>query len=90
MIAISKMDKLSGSAFYVGGGKQNSLSILDLLEFLETILKQKIKFKNIDWRYDGQKYFVADTKKFSQITGWLPKTCKTDGVKAVIGPPLAF
>lgn len=85
MTGISKIDKLSKGAFNIGGGKDNSLSILELLGDLKTLIKQKIKFKNIDWRYDDQKYYVTNIKKFSQITGWQPKTRKEDGIKAVIG-----
>lgn len=73
-------DKVAGQIYNVGGGAENVLSILELVDYLK---KQKIMTKDpsfSDWRPGDQKIFVCDTDKLCNAIGWMPKVSPQQGV----------
>ena len=82
--AISKSDICSGVAFNIGGGMTNSLSLIELFNFLEEELQVKLNFDEKPWRTNDQKVFVADTKKALKIFGWKPKIKIKEGLQGMI------
>ena len=79
------IDKIKGNVFNIGGGMQNSLSLLELFEILENKLEIKLNYIQLPWRYSDQKIFVADIKKINNMCGWSPKVNKFEGINKVIG-----
>ena len=75
--SINFLDKISGNAFNVGGGIDNSLSLLELFDLIERRLNVKMKYEKLPPRESDQKIFVADFSKLNQITGWKPEVSKT-------------
>lgn len=73
-----------GQAFNIGGGIENSLSLLELFAQLEKLLDIKMKYKEIKWRESDQKVFVADITKAKEIIGWEPVVGKEDGIKMML------
>ena len=73
---------LNDNCFNVGGGQQNSFSIIELLQFLasEHKLNNKFNLQMNEWRKGDQKYYVSDISKISQTFNWKPSTTKSDGV----------
>jgi len=69
-----------GQSFNIGGGIENSLSLLELFNLLEEILDIKMNFKQLPWRESDQKVFIADTIKSSQIIRWSPFKKAKDGI----------
>jgi len=82
--ALDVIEKISGNAFNVGGGMENSLSLLELFNFLEEELKVKLNYKVLPPRESDQKVFVADISKISKLTGWAPKIDKFQGIRKMI------
>ena len=82
--AVEAIDKVKGNAFNIGGGIENSLSLLELFDMLEQELGCKLIYTKIPWRKSDQKIFVADIKKYSSMTGWSPKVSKIDGIKKML------
>lgn len=80
-ILLNKINKVKGHAFNIGGGKNNSLSLLELIEKLEKKTKKKIKYFFFKQRFGDQKYFVNDLKKVTKMTGWRPKISADEGIK---------
>ena len=76
--------EVNGEIFNIGGGPQNILSLLELVEILksENILKNDPNFS--DWRPGDQKIFVADISKIKDKIGWFPKTDPLTGIKKLI------
>jgi CDP-paratose 2-epimerase len=35
------------------------------------------------WRHGDQRYFVADTRRFGELSGWAPRVDVREGVKAL-------
>ena len=78
------IDKAKGQAFNVGGGIENSLSLLELFDFLEGELGVKLNYTNLPPRESDQKVFVADIKKASNTFEWIPKVSKEEGIKKML------
>jgi CDP-paratose 2-epimerase len=79
-IAIAKADRISGQAFNIGGGTENTLSILELVDVLaaETGRCPDLQFQ--PWRPGDQKVYVSNIKKAHRMLGWRPKISVRQGV----------
>jgi CDP-paratose 2-epimerase len=75
------MKKLAGNAFNIGGGPTNSISLLELLDLLAELHGGDISVRFESWRAADQRYYVADTSKFSGLTGWAPRVPVHEGVR---------
>ncbi|MFA5804196.1 MAG: NAD-dependent epimerase/dehydratase family protein [Melioribacteraceae bacterium] len=64
--SVEHIDKISGTAFNVGGGIENSLSLLELFIFLEKELQIKMNYSQIPRRESDQKVFVVNPKSLKQ------------------------
>ncbi|KKQ40665.1 MAG: CDP-paratose 2-epimerase (CDP-tyvelose 2-epimerase) [Candidatus Magasanikbacteria bacterium GW2011_GWA2_37_8] len=82
--AVDNIDKTAGQCFNIGGGMENSMSILELFDMLEEELKVKIKYTNLPTRVSDQKIFVADLTKIKKYTGWSPRVDKFAGIKKML------
>ena len=80
-LALDNVDALSGSAFNIGGGPGNSVSLLELLDRIQDILGHRIELTFDDWRTGDQKYFVTNTGRFAEATGWSPRTNVQEGLR---------
>lgn len=79
-----KIEKTSGKIYNVGGGKNFSLSLLELLSILEKNLNKKIPFKFSDWRPGDQPVYISDIAKIGAEIDWKPKIEVESGVKRII------
>jgi CDP-paratose 2-epimerase len=82
--AIGNRDKATGQAFNVGGGANNTLSLLELLEHLAVATGRKIPFAYGDWRPGDQKVFMCNIGKAKEILGWSPTINVQAGVQELI------
>lgn len=83
--AIANQEQASGQAFNIGGGPANTMSLLELLAYLEDELKIKIPLKWDTWRPGDQPVFVCNLDKAKQTLGWQPQISVRDGVKNLSG-----
>ncbi|WP_246294764.1 NAD-dependent epimerase/dehydratase family protein [Piscinibacter koreensis] len=79
LLAESQIDTLAGQAFNIGGGPGNVISLLDLLDRIEVLSGRRPAIAFEDWRVGDQRYYVSDTRKFQQATGWRPKVDADQG-----------
>jgi CDP-paratose 2-epimerase len=82
--AAEHIDRARGEAFNIGGGIENSSSLLELFAFLEQTLDVKLSFTRLEWRQDDQKVFVANNRKATESIGWRPTVTKAEGVRRTI------
>ena len=70
---IKKIKKINNQIFNIGGGKRNSLSLVDLTRKCEILTKNKIKIKKIPTtsKFDIP-YYVSDNKKVIKFYKWKP------------------
>ena len=81
LLAQQHMKKLAGNAFNIGGGPGNSVSLLELLDLLAELHGGDVSVRFENWRAADQRYYVADTSKFSRLTGWAPRVPVHEGVR---------
>jgi len=79
--AIRAPDKVAGEAFNVGGGPNQLLSLLELIDMLERKLGRKIPLLWDDWRPGDQQVYCSDIRKLHRVLEWKPEI----GVAAGIG-----
>jgi CDP-paratose 2-epimerase len=82
-LAIENMPTLSGQAFNMGGGPENTISLLEFLDTIEELHQARPEVSFGDWRPGDQRYYVSDTTKFSNATGWSPKYSSRQGIEAL-------
>ena len=73
-----------GQAFNIGGGMENSMSLLELLHYLEKRLDLKLNYTHLPWRQSDQKFFVADNSKAGKFIAWAPVIRKEEGIESVL------
>lgn len=73
-----------GKAFNIGGGHENSMSLLELFQHLERELDVHLNPQSLPWRANDQRYFVADNTKANEFLKWLPQTTKQQGIADAI------
>lgn len=83
-LAVKNIEKCKGEIFNIGGGKENTFSLLELIEFLEKKLNKKIEYEFFDWRPGDQKVFISNNRKFEKLTGWKIKISKEKGIEKLI------
>lgn len=83
-MAIENIDKTSGKAYNLGGGPENTLSLLELLSYLEQFFGKEIPRAFDDWRPGDQKVFVCDVNKAFEEFGWKPTTSPEQGVEKLL------
>lgn len=82
--ALKHLDKTSGQIFNIGGGFENSLSLLELFKLCEEILDIKMQYTSLPPRQSDQKIFIADITKAEKVFGWKPVTDKVTGIKKMV------
>lgn len=80
LLAQRQMDGLHGRAYNIGGGPANSVNLLELLELLRQVHGSLPEITYSGWRPGDQKYYVSDTRRFTNATGWMPKFPAKEGV----------
>jgi len=78
------MDKAKGEAFNIGGGFENSLSLIELFDFLNQTLGIKLNYSKLPPRESDQKVFIADISKAKKLIGWQPKVSYKEGVQKML------
>jgi CDP-paratose 2-epimerase len=79
--ARSRIDALAGQAFNLGGGPDNTASLLELLARFAGLGIRSTPLEFAEWRPGDQRYYVSDTSKFEGLTGWRARTRVTEGLR---------
>ncbi|MDF1584276.1 MAG: GDP-mannose 4,6-dehydratase [Methyloprofundus sp.] len=82
--AAENIETIKGQAFNIGGGIENSSSLLELFNFLEQELDIKMTYQQLPPRESDQRLFVADITKAKTMIGWIPKVDKSHGIRKMI------
>ncbi|MBC8120619.1 MAG: NAD-dependent epimerase/dehydratase family protein [Gemmatimonadaceae bacterium] len=72
-LQIAALDQLQGRVFNVGGGRENTLSLLETTRLCEEISGQKIPIAAEPQGRPGDiPIFITDSRKVREATGWVP------------------
>ena len=84
-LAFEKINVAKGQAFNIGGGVNNSFSLLNVIEMLEKQIVNKVEVKFSEPRKGDQLYFVSNNDKFCKLTGWKVETQFEKGLIDMVG-----
>jgi CDP-paratose 2-epimerase len=81
LAAAAGIEECAGQAFNIGGGPANTVSLLELLALLRELDGRAPRVEWSDWRTGDQKYYVSDTRRFEELTGWKPRVRAAEGIR---------
>ncbi|MGE5403133.1 MAG: GDP-mannose 4,6-dehydratase [Ignavibacteriales bacterium] len=79
--AHEKIEITRGNAYNIGGGPENTISLLELLAFISELHGESPGINFSAWRQGDQRYYVSDTSSYRDATGWYPKVNAREGVE---------
>ncbi len=81
VLAVDHPDRVSGGIYNFGGGPENVLSLLELLDMLKALNGADVERSFDDWRSGDQRVFVSDITLAERKLGWKPKAGAGEGVR---------
>ena len=79
-----KLPEIAGRAFNVGGGPDNTISLLELLDLIAELTGSRPEVEHAPWRTGDQRYYVSDTRRLQEVTGWRPQVGVRQGVGCLL------
>jgi CDP-paratose 2-epimerase len=55
--------RIAGQAFNLGGGRENAVSLLQLIDHIKELTGEPVDLRFAAWRPNDQRYYVSDTRK---------------------------
>jgi CDP-paratose 2-epimerase len=77
------IDVARGRVFNLGGGIDNSVSLLELIDLIRALTGHEIHRDFADWRPGDQPWYVTDIGALASTVGWKPKTRLEDGLNSL-------
>jgi CDP-paratose 2-epimerase len=77
-------EAITGQIFNIGGGPSNTMSLLELIRYLEEDLNIRVPLQWSDWRPGDQPVFVCNLEKAKRLLRWQPSISVRDGVGQLI------
>ncbi|MFH1956613.1 MAG: SDR family NAD(P)-dependent oxidoreductase [Patescibacteria group bacterium] len=77
--AILFINKTKGRIYNIGGGPENTISVIGLISILSEILGKKIDPTFADWRSGDQKVYISDIRKAEKEFSWKPEASFKEG-----------
>jgi len=69
--------------FNIGGGPDNTISLLELLDELKMLTGRRPKIRFAGWRPFDQKVYITDTAKLKRTLNWRARTGIKEGLKTL-------
>jgi CDP-paratose 2-epimerase len=82
--AAKNIDRTSGRIYNIGGGRPNTISLLELVALLEKLTGREIRLRFGDWRPGDQPVYISDIRRAEEDFGWKPQVAKDEGVRRLL------
>jgi CDP-paratose 2-epimerase len=79
--ALDNIETTSGQIYNIGGGPQNSISLLDLTRLLKSQVNLELSVSFDDWRPGDQPVYISNITKACNDFGWKPTVDWKTGVR---------
>jgi len=80
-MAVENIKKTKGQPYNIGGSRRNSISIIELLQFMKNKLNiQPSKISYDEWRRADQKVYISNIAKATKEFGWKPEIPMERGI----------
>jgi CDP-paratose 2-epimerase len=73
LAVLERIDGVAGRVFNLGGGPQNTLSLLELARLIEAVTGIRPEMGYGGWRAGDQPWYVTDHSALTAATGWRPR-----------------
>jgi len=78
------IDAISGQVFNVGGGIDNSISLVEMTELCQSVTRNQINIDSVpNTRYADIPLYVTNYSKIEALTGWRPKITLRETVEEI-------
>jgi CDP-paratose 2-epimerase len=81
LLAEDHLPEIAGQAFNIGGGRNNTVSLRELVERISALNSSSPEIAYGPWRIGDQRWYVSDPGKFESATGWRPRTDVEQGIR---------
>jgi CDP-paratose 2-epimerase len=81
LCAEDQLPQIAGQAFNIGGGPDNTMSLIELIERITVLNGSPLVVAYGPWRIGDQRWYVSNPDKFERATGWRPKTTVENGLR---------
>lgn len=72
--ARENLETTRAEVYNVGGGLENTISLLELIDELESLTGHRLEFVRSERRVGDQAIYITDNSKIIRATGWKPET----------------
>ncbi|MFH1724571.1 MAG: GDP-mannose 4,6-dehydratase [Elusimicrobiota bacterium] len=79
-VAYRRRGRSAGRVYNIGGGPANTLSLLELLDWIARKRGRRVPVKRRGWRPGDQRVYVSDVRKARRELGWKPRTSVRRGL----------
>jgi CDP-paratose 2-epimerase len=85
LLARENVEEIGGRAYNMGGGPENAVSLLEVVERIGELHGEPPPVEFGPWRQGDQRYYVTDTGRFRAATGWRPEVDAEEGIERLYG-----
>lgn len=79
-LAIKNIKHVAGESLNLGGGKENAVSLLEVIDFLGQLTAKTNPLFFTDWRPGDNKCYYTNYAKIRRLLGWQPHFSWKDGI----------
>jgi CDP-paratose 2-epimerase len=72
------------AVYNIGGGKENTISLLEFLDVLDKELGMRPQVNFSSWRPSDQKVYISDISKVKKELNWTPTVSPSEGIRKII------
>lgn len=72
------------AVFNMGGGPENTTSLLEFLDLLEDLTERRTSIRFDDWREGDQKVYVSNINRAKRTLDWEPRVSFPDGIQRYV------
>jgi CDP-paratose 2-epimerase len=83
-LASKNINSTNGKIYNIGGGIRNTISLINLIEYLEKILDKKINFSYDSERPGDQPVFISDIRLSAHDFNWAPNVDVNSGIHILV------
>ena len=81
--ARERLEVTAGQIYNVGGGPQNTTSLLELVERIESLTGRRLAYRMAKARPGDQKVYITEMSKLKGDTGWEPRLTITQTLERI-------
>jgi len=83
-LAMEHIETARGQVYNIGGGPAHTLSLLELIERLGSLLGLSIPLTFSEWRPGDQRVYISDIRKAHRDFQWAPRTDVSQGTLRLV------